>query len=93
MKRIGLLCAMGLLLATSMPAFAQQMTPAEKDQCLLSSQSCKNEADSIQKKIKQLQKEIKKGKAVYSADEIKKLEGKLKEANDLLDDLLKGGGK
>ena len=93
MKMIGLLCAMGLLLATSIPVVAQQMTPAEKDQCLLSSRGCKNEADSIQKKIKLLQKEIKKGKAVYSADEIKKLEGKLKEANDLLDDLLKGGGK
>lgn len=92
MKRIGLLCAMGLLLATSMPAVAQT-TATEKNECLLSSQSCKNEADSIQKKIKLLQKEIKKGKTVYSAEEIKKLQAKLKEANDLLDDLLKGGGK
>lgn len=92
MKRIGLLCAMGLLLATSMPAVAQ-MSATEKNECLLSSKSCKNEADSIQKKIKLLQKEIKKGKTVYSAEEIKKLQDKLKEANDLLDDLLKGGGK
>ena len=92
MKRIGLLCAMGLLLATSMPAVAQ-MSATEKNECLLSSKECKNEADSIQKKIKQLEKEIKKGKAVYSADEINKLYKKLKEANDMLDDLLKGGGK
>ncbi len=93
MKRIGLLFVMGLLLTVSVPLFAQQMSPAEKDQCLLSSKECKNEADSIQKKIKLLQKEIKKGKTVYSAEEIKKLQDKLKEANDLLDDLLKGGGK
>ena len=46
--------------------------------------------DSIQKKIKRLEKEIKKGKKTYSAEEIKKLEEKLKEASELLDDLLKG---
>jgi len=93
MKRIGLLLVMGLFLTSVMPVFAQQMTTEEKNECLLNSKECKNEADSIQKKIKQLEKEIKKGKAVYSAEEIKKLNVKLKEASDLLDDLLKGGGK
>ncbi len=90
MKRIGLVIATVLLMTAMVPAFAAETSKDEKDQCLLASKGCTNEVDSIQKKIKRLQKEIKKGKKVYSAEEIKKLEDKLREANDLLDDLLKG---
>ncbi|OGR23920.1 MAG: hypothetical protein A2X79_05260 [Desulfuromonadaceae bacterium GWB2_53_15] len=72
-------------------AFAEDkgMTKAEKDECLLMSKNCKNTALSIQEKIKKLQGEIKKGKKVYSAEEIKKLEDKLKDAENTLDILLK----
>jgi len=65
------------------------MTKEEKDQCLLASKGCKDQVDSIQVKIKKLQKEIKKGNKVYSTDEVKKLNDKLKEAETLLDNLLK----
>lgn len=80
------------LSATSM-AFA---TDSAKDECLLISKGCANEVDSIQKKIKKIDAEIKKGKKVYSAEELKKLEQKLKEANEILKGLEKpgaGGGK
>ena len=75
-------------MAASVPALAQ-MTKEEKDQCLLASKNCQTEVDSIQKRIKRLNAEIKKGKKVYSADEIKKLELKLKEATDILNTLEK----
>lgn len=91
MKKLGLLIATSLSLALVTPLFATENTATEKDQCLLSTKNCKNEVDSIQIKIKKLEKEIKKGKSVYSAEEINKLNEKLKEANDLLDDLFKGG--
>jgi uncharacterized protein YlxW (UPF0749 family) len=70
------------------PVFAADMTKEKKDECLLASKECKGEVDSIQKKIKKLDAEIKKGKKVYSAEELKKLEMKLEEANKMLDTLL-----
>jgi len=76
-------------MAVTVPVYAAEMTKEEKDQCLLASKNCAGEVDSLQKKMKKLQTEIKKGKKVYTAEELKKLEDKLKEANDMLDYLLK----
>jgi len=91
MKKIAVMMIAVFGMAVAVPAFAAEMTKEQKDQCLLASKGCANEADTIQKKIKKLQTEIKKGTKVYSADEIKKLDSKLKEAEEILDNLLKGG--
>ncbi|GAC1448438.1 MAG: hypothetical protein PVSMB11_09920 [Desulfuromonadaceae bacterium] len=81
------------LSATSM-AFAMDAPVADsKDECLLASKNCMNQVDSIQQKIKKINTEIKKGKKVYSAEELKKLEQKLKEVNEILKSLEKPGGK
>jgi DNA-binding transcriptional regulator GbsR (MarR family) len=92
MKKIAIALIAGLMLTSAMPAMAQ-MTKEEKDQCLLASKNCANEVDSLQQRIKKLNKEIKKGTKVYSADELKKLEMKLKEADEILKSLEKPGGK
>jgi len=76
-------------MAVAVPAFAADVNKEQKDQCLLAAKGCAGAADTIQQKIKKLQAEVKKGTKVYSADEIKKLNAKLKEAEDLLDSLLK----
>jgi len=89
MKKIVVLMIAVFGMAVAVPAFAAEMTKEQKDQCLLASKGCAGEADTIQKKIKKLQAEIKKGTKVYSADEIKKLNAKLKEAEDLLDNMLR----
>ena len=68
--------------------FAAEMTKEQKDQCLLASKGCAAEVDSLQAKIKKLNKEVKKGTKVYSAEEIKKLNEKLKEAEKMLDNIL-----
>jgi hypothetical protein len=91
MKKIAVLVMTAIALSTTIPALAE-MTKEEKDQCLLASKNCMTEVDSIQKRIKKLNAEIKKGTKVYSADEIKKLEQKLQEANDILNTLEKQGG-
>ena len=89
MKKIAVM-ALAAFMMTSVSAFAAEgMTKEQKDQCLLASKECKGEVDSINKKIKKLDAEIKKGKKVYSAEELKALEKKLEEANALLDNLLK----
>jgi translation initiation factor 2B subunit (eIF-2B alpha/beta/delta family) len=89
MKRVSLL-VMALMavsvMSTSMPAFA-----AEKDECLLASKHCKGEVDSIQQKMKKLDTEIKKGTKVYTVEELKTLQRKLKEVNDQMDSLMKPG--
>jgi hypothetical protein len=48
---------------------------------------CALQAESIQQKIKRLNAEIAKGTKKHNASELKKLELKLKEANELLDGL------
>lgn len=72
-------------------AFAEDkgMSKAEKDQCLLASKNCQNATLSIQEKMNKLQGEIEKGNKVYTVEEIKKLEDKLKETEKDLDILLK----
>jgi len=93
MKKMAVLVMAAFMMSATVPVFAAEMTKEEKDQCLLASKGCAQEVDSIQKKIKKLQAEIKKGKKVYSAEEIKKLQQKLDEADNMLDTLIgtKGG--
>lgn len=93
MKKILIATLTAVALSTTM-AFADDAPKANgKDECLLASKHCANEVDSIQQKLKKLNAEIKKGKKVYSAEELKKLEQKLKEANEILNSLEKPGGK
>ena len=87
MKKIAVL-ALAAFMMTSVSAFAAEATKEQKDQCLLASKECQGEVDSIQKKIKKLNAEIKKGKKVYSAEELKKLQQKLDEADKMLDTLM-----
>ena len=89
MKKMAVLLMAAFMMSVSVPAFSADMTKEQKDQCLLASKGCKDETDSIQQKIKKLQAEVKKGKKVYSPEEIKNLNAKLKEAEDMLDNMLK----
>ena len=91
MKRIAVIILATFALATASPLQAAEMTKEEKDMCLLASKNCANQMDSLQARIKKLQKEIKKGTRTYSAEELKKLELKLKEADEILKNLEKGG--
>ncbi|MFZ2948628.1 MAG: hypothetical protein WA003_04000 [Desulfuromonadaceae bacterium] len=90
MKRIALLVIALFMMSVSVPVFAaDEMTKEQKDECLLESKNCMNQIDSIHEKIEKIQGEIQKGNKVYSAEELKKLNDKLKEANDMLDNLMK----
>jgi len=89
MKRVAMLVMAVFMMSVCVPVFAADTTKAQKDECLLASKDCKGEANSIQQKIKKLEVEIKKGNKVYSPEEINKLNAKLKEANDMLDNMMK----
>ncbi len=86
MKKVIIPLLVAFLTSVSVPLFAEGMK-STKDECLLASKNCKDQVDSIQQKMVKLQTEIKKGKKVYTADELKKLKEKLQETNDLLDNL------
>ena len=90
MKKSAILIMAALLLSTVGPAFAQQ-TDQEKVICELAARNCLNRVEILKKKVKKLNAEIKKGSKTYSAEEIKKLEQKLKEAQELLDKLEEPG--
>ncbi len=90
MKRIATILLAAMLTAATVPAFAE-MTKEEKDQCLLASKGCMNEVDSIQQRIKKLNREIKKGTKVYTPEELKTLEQKLKDVSEFLKDLERPG--
>jgi len=91
MKKVLIAVLTAFALSSAGMAFSADVKNTQKDECLLASKGCMNEVDSIQQKLKKLNAEIKKGTKVYSAEEIKKLELKLKEANEILRNLEKSG--
>lgn len=92
MKKVLIAVLTAFALSAASMAFAAEAPKANaKDECLLASKDCKDQVDSIQQKIKRINTEIKKGKKVYSAEELKKLNQKLKEADEILKDLEKPG--
>jgi uncharacterized protein YlxW (UPF0749 family) len=84
MKKCMIMIIAAMMVSTTMPAFSQQ-TPEEKVICNLAAQNCLNKADVLQKRIKKLNAEVKKGSTKYSAEDLKKLEQKQQETQDLLD--------
>ena len=85
-KLVVVLMALGLFAA--MPAFAADHEGMKMD-TKEGARECALQAESIQQKVKRIQGEIKKGSKKYSAEDLKKLEVKLKEANDLIEQLNK----
>ena len=93
MKKVLIAVLTAVALSATSMAFAADAPKAasSKDECLLTSKDCKDQVDSIQQRIKRINAEIKKGKKVYSAEDLKKLQQKLKEADEILKDLEKPG--
>jgi len=84
MKKNVIMIMAALMLSTTLLAYAQQ-TPEEKVICNLAAQNCLNKAEILQKRIKKLNADLKKGTKTYSAEDLKKIEQKLQETQDTLD--------
>ena len=76
---------MTAMMFNSVPAFAQD-TPQAQYLCKVQAGSCLKQADVVQRKMKKLEGEIKKGKTV-PAEDLKRIEDKLKEVDQMLDNL------
>jgi hypothetical protein len=75
----------------SMGSRFEQGQQAEKNECLLVALNCGNQVDSIQQRIDRIKGEIGRGTAVYTNDELRRLNRELEEANKILEDELAGG--
>ena len=91
MRRMMFMLVAAIFMLSSVPAFAE-MTQDQKDECLLASRNCVNQVDDIQTKIRKLDNEIRKGTRVYTPQELKKLQDKLKETDDMLNFMLLAPG-
>ena len=85
MKKLTFL-VMAVLMINCVPAFAQE-TPQDQYLCKLQAGNCLKRADVVQRKVKKLETDIQTGKKVYSAEDLKKIEDKLKEVEQMLDNL------
>jgi Skp family chaperone for outer membrane proteins len=91
MRKMALMLTALAFTLSAVPAFSQ-MSPEQKNECLLASKNCTNQVDDIYKRIHKLAREIKKGTRVYTPAELKKLQDKLQETQKLLDDMTEKGG-
>lgn len=82
MKRIFMAMVLAATTLTCIPLFAAD---SGKNECLLESQKCKDQVDTLQQRIKKLNDAVKKGKATYSPQDMQKLQQKLQDAIDELD--------
>ena len=79
-KTILMLMVAGLFAAMPVVAAENETAGEHVQRCVLQS-------EAIGQKIQRLQSEIKKGEKKYSAEELRKLEVKLNEANAMLDSI------
>lgn len=89
MKATSILLTAAVLSLSVAPAFSQ--SKPEKDECLLASQNCVDQVDDIYRRMHRLDKEIRKGKKVYTSAELTNLREKLTQTQELLKTMEKPG--
>jgi hypothetical protein len=98
LRKLSLLAAALMILAV--PALADEGTmdkmldqgqQVNKNECLLVAVNCGNQVDSIQERIDRIKGEISRGSDVYTADELRRLNRQLDEANKILEEESFGG--
>ena len=86
MKNRAICMLAAFALAVTVPAFAAEPSSQEQVICNLASKNCLSATQSIEKKMKKVQADMKQGKT-YSAEELQNIEKKLKELQEMVDQL------
>lgn len=92
MKRVIISFCAVVVAFVAIPVFAAVQTEGKND-CLVYGKNCPNVVDSLPERIAKLKTEIAKGEKVYTAEELKLLERRLKEDNETMRVLNKPGGR
>jgi Skp family chaperone for outer membrane proteins len=82
MKKIALAVMAVFLMSAAVPAFAA--TAQEQQQCAISAGTCLNKAEVVEKRMKKMKADVKKG-TMYSPEDMKVLEQKLQDVQDQMD--------
>ena len=82
MKKIALAVMAVFLMSAAVPVFAA--TAQEQQQCAISAGTCLNKAEVVEKRMKKMKADIKKG-TIYSPEDMKVLEQKLQDVQDQMD--------
>lgn len=97
MRKIALMAAALMIMAVPVladdTAVMPRMEQAEqggKNDCLLVAMNCGQQVDSIQQRIDRIQHEIGRGTAVYTNEELRRLQDQLDEANRNFNELQTG---
>ena len=64
----------------------------EKNECLLTAMNCGNQSDTIQQRIHRLEREVSRGRDVYTDEELQRLRHELDDANKLYNYMIEYGG-
>jgi Skp family chaperone for outer membrane proteins len=86
MKKYAICILAVFALGATVPAFAAEQSNQEQVICNLASNNCLSSAQKIEKKMKKVRAEMKKG-ATYSAEDLQKIEKKMKELQEMIDQL------
>jgi hypothetical protein len=86
MKKLAIMALTALLMLNTVPAFTAD-TPQEQYLCKLQAGTCLKQADVVQSKMKKMEAEVSRGEKTYSAEDLKLIEQKLKEVEQMLDNL------
>ena len=86
-----LISAMPVLAETGVGMGMGSAAETQKDECLLASMNCRESVDSIQQRIDRINREIRKGTNVYTNQELRTLQFQLRDAEQTLEDLTRGG--
>ena len=85
------------VLTAAVPGFSAEKTLIEdlllpkKEECLLIAMNCQDNIYVLKQRIERLQREIDKGNAAYTADELRMLREKLHDANKALEFVISEG--
>jgi Skp family chaperone for outer membrane proteins len=86
MKKRAMIVLAAVMMAATVPALAAEPSNQEQVICNLASNNCLSATQAIEKKMKKVRAEMKKGKT-YSAEDLQNIEKKLKEVQDMIDQL------
>jgi hypothetical protein len=82
MKASSMVIMTAFLISAAVPVFAE--TAQDREQCAISAGSCLNKAEVVEKRMKKMHEEMKKG-VTYPPEEMKVLEQKIQDVMDQMD--------
>ena len=86
MNRIIIMVMAAFLMSAAVPAFSAEISHQEEYTCKVEARKCMSDLDVVHSKMEKMNKSIE-GGATYSESDMQKLKMKIKELDELLDNM------